>query len=148
MEIKQPDDQGASSGKITDSFSDPKSAIKKDHDFKALLEAIPDMVFRLDRDGTFVFYKGDAEDLYISPDVFLGKRIHDVMPEPIINLTMTNVGLVLSTGKAQIYEYKLAIPDKVVQHYECRMVKYGEDGVLATVRNITSLGFASQQGVC
>ena len=138
MATTKSDPKNQPPGNRMDSFSDLKSGIGSEHDCKALLEAIPDMVFRLTRDGTFVFYKGDIDELYISPKFFVGKRIHEVMPEYISKLTMTNVELVLSSGKTQIYAYELSIPGKDNQHYECRMVKYSDDGVLATVRNITS----------
>ena len=48
----------------------------------ALLNAIPDMIFRLDRDGRFIDHKAERESkLYLDPEYFLGKSYKDVKTE-------------------------------------------------------------------
>ena len=49
----------------------------------AILDAIPDFMFQIDKDGIVKNYKGDKESLYTSPDKFLGKNIQTVVPPEI-----------------------------------------------------------------
>ena len=47
----------------------------------ALLKAIPDLMFVLQSDGTFVDYHArDPTALFVPPDTFLGKNVRDVLP--------------------------------------------------------------------
>ena len=45
---------------------------------RALLNAIPDLMFRLDRQGTFLESEGAQDMLFLPPEQFLGRRITDV----------------------------------------------------------------------
>src|SRR5215212_4681932 len=48
---------------------------------RALLAAMPDMVFRLDRAGTYLDYKADqVSDLAVPPELFLGRRVAELLP--------------------------------------------------------------------
>ncbi len=47
----------------------------------AILRAIPDLMFMLLRDGTYVDYHArDSELLFMSPDQFIGRTIREIMP--------------------------------------------------------------------
>ncbi len=104
---------------------------------RALLAAMPDMMFRLSSDGTYLeFLPGSGVDPLLPPEQFIGKRISDVMPANLAEQTMQDVGRVLKTGTPQVHEYELTIDDEV-RYYEYRMVPYGKKEVLAVVRDIT-----------
>lgn len=111
--------------------------VESDQESRALLEAIPDMVFRLTRQGTIQYFKGDVDDLYSSVDTFLGKSIHDVMPDWFSKLVCQHIESVLSSGKMRVFEYQMDVPGRGRQYYECRMVRYSDLEVLAMVRNMT-----------
>jgi PAS domain-containing protein len=53
---------------------------KSEQQTRALIEAIPDMIFRLDEEGIFRDYKADKNDLYVQPEMFLGRNSDEVMP--------------------------------------------------------------------
>jgi two-component system cell cycle sensor histidine kinase/response regulator CckA len=103
---------------------------------RALLDAMPDMMFELDRQGFFLDYHGSPKDLYQSPRAFLGKRIHDVMPAHITELHHQKVSRALATDQLQVFEYELPLKGKPA-HFECRMVAISQETVMAVVRNIT-----------
>ncbi len=105
---------------------------------KLLISAIPDMIFHLDGQGRFLYYKADADDLYVGPESFIGKCVDEVMPEWFAALTVEKIKNTIDTGTLQIYEYSLEIPGKGDQHFECRMVPFNQTDVLATVRNVTT----------
>ncbi|MDY7226874.1 PAS domain-containing sensor histidine kinase [Hyalangium rubrum] len=105
----------------------------------ALIQAIPDLIFRIGVDGTFIDYNaGNPEPTALPPSVFLGKRIQDLpLPKPFIELTLTQVQRVIREGGTAVYEYQLGKPPLGLQHYEARAVRSGPDEAVCIVRNIT-----------
>jgi len=105
---------------------------------RAMLQAIPDMVFRLDSHGVFLDYKADIRDLY-AQDVptIIGKHNRDILPPEFVDLLDEKIRTALETGLLQTFEYQLPIPDRGVRDYECRMIRSAVDEVTAIVRDIT-----------
>ena len=103
---------------------------------RALLNAMPDMMFQLDRNGYFLEYHGTQQDLYLAPDTFLGKKINDVLPANLAGLHHENAEQALKTRQLQIFEYDFPINGKKA-YYECRMVAISDETIMAVVRNIT-----------
>jgi len=104
---------------------------------RALLNAIPDSMFRIDKTGTFLDFKASKEvDLLASPDEFLEKRLDEVLPTELAQQTLHYIECALQTGESQMFEYHLSMSDKR-RDYEARIVISGEDEVLAIVRDIT-----------
>lgn len=104
---------------------------------QALLDANPDMMFTFDENGVIIDYHSNQKsDLYVPPEVFLGKNVYKIMPKDIADLTMEKINLVKQNGKIQIYTYKLSFNDGE-RIYESRLVKCGEKDYLAIVRDVT-----------
>ncbi|MCP4140616.1 MAG: diguanylate cyclase [Chloroflexi bacterium] len=105
---------------------------------KALLDAIPDLVFRMDRQGVFLSYIAAKSELYAGHvDTLIGKRNRDIAPKEFADMTEAKIALTLDTGEMQTFEYQLPIPGRGVVDYEARMVKSGENEVTAIVRDVT-----------
>lgn len=102
----------------------------------ALLFAIPDLIFVLDRDGCFIEYKGGKEDLYIRPEEFLGKKISDVFPKDLALSMEDAVIRAFETGKIIMLNYKLPFED-AYRFFEARVVKISDKYVLVLVRDMT-----------
>jgi len=104
---------------------------------RALLNAIPDMIFELDRDGIFInFFKSEEINPALAPNEFLGRNIREVMPEIISSPTLFGIERTLLTNQTYAFEYQL--PGKDGAHdYESRLIASGEDHVLGIVRDIT-----------
>ncbi len=103
----------------------------------AMLNAIPDMMFRLDRHGIFLDYKADIRDLHRQVSFLIGQRNRDVTPPEFADLVERKIGETLAAGQVQSFEYQLPVPGAGVQDFEARMAPCGQDEVLAIVRNIT-----------
>ena len=104
---------------------------------RALLSAIPELVFRIRRDGVFLDYHApDIERLAAPPEVFLGKPVQAVMPPPVAEQTLHFIEQVLATGQPAQFEYALTL-DQRVRYYDARLVLSGADEVLVTVRDIS-----------
>lgn len=79
---------------------------------RVLLNAIPDLMFRISRDGIYLDYKAsDQVDLYLPPNEFLGKRMSDVMPGEFSRQAMHGIEVVLGAGRgrSQSFEYQLPV---------------------------------------
>ena len=106
---------------------------------RAILDALPDLMFRLDGDGLYLDYQAQqADEIYVSPDRIVGSNVRDVLPPPLAEEILGYIRKTLETGAMQRWEYQLPMP-RGIQDYEARMVVCGINEVLAIVRNITSI---------
>ncbi|HEU4325579.1 MAG TPA: PAS domain S-box protein [Roseiflexaceae bacterium] len=104
---------------------------------RALLNAVPDLMFRVSHDGVFLDYKGARSvDLMAPPSEFLGRRITDVMPPDVARRSLQVITQALQTGAVQVYEYQLPIGPSL-RDYEARVVASGTRETLLIVRDIT-----------
>ncbi len=103
---------------------------------RAILTAMPDLMFRFNKEGVFLDFKGAQDKLYLPPDHFLGKKVDEVMPAEIAQQCMHYIEQTLLTGRTQIFEYSLLM-GKDLCYYEARLVTSGLNEILTIVRDIT-----------
>ena len=104
---------------------------------KALLSAIPDMMFRQDGKGCFLdFQPGHNIQPLLPLQEFIGNLMEEVLPDEIAGLSMQHIEQVLSSGCGRNFEYQHVI-DEVTHYFEARMVASGDNEVLTIVRDIT-----------
>jgi PAS domain S-box-containing protein len=104
---------------------------------RALLKVIPDMMFRLDRQGVFLDYNAEGRDLYVASEEIIGRKSSDLLPHELADLVDRDIRKTLETGAMQTFEYQLPIRERGIREYEARMVPSGKDEVTAIVRDIT-----------
>src|SRR5579883_1056905 len=111
----------------------------------AFLNAIPDMMFRIHRNGTYLDCKAEQESDFVIPsDGMIGKTVADVLPPDVAQQRMEYIERTLATGEIQIFEYQL-LNQGEPRDYEARLVVSGKDEVLAIVRDITQHKRAAAQ---
>ena len=111
---------------------------------RAILSAMPDLMFLLDQDGVFLDYKAEKDsDLLASPEMFLGRKVGDVLPPALADLTMKNIAHVCRPGAAG-FEYEVD-DQRQLQYEEARCALCGSDEVLVVIRNITEKRRLEQQ---
>lgn len=104
---------------------------------KALLNAIPDLMFMFSREGVFLDYNSPDSALLITPpEMFIGRHINDVLPKELAKLTMTNLRELFEHGKTMRYEYNTIVGSEI-RFFESRMVLCGKDAAMSIVRDIT-----------
>lgn len=104
---------------------------------RALLNAIPDLMFRFSQDGIFLDFKAPRGDSYLkSSAAWVGKPVSEVLPTEVAQLCLEYVERTLKTQEIQIFEYELFVEDQR-RNFEARLVVSGEREVLAIVRDIT-----------
>jgi len=102
----------------------------------AMLRAIPDLMFVLSRDGTFVdFHARDPKLLFMPPTVFLGRKLPDILPARLADRFMDAIERVLQVDETIVMEYELPVAG--TRHFEGRLVNAGDDRVLCMVRDVT-----------
>jgi PAS domain S-box-containing protein len=104
----------------------------------ALIQAVPDLFFRVRSDGTFIdFSCSTAEMTLLPPEVFIGRNIRDVpLPKHVMDLSLKNIERALQEGGVRVYEYEVDTP-RGRQSHEARTVRSGPDEVVSIIRNIT-----------
>ncbi|MGB3514708.1 MAG: ATP-binding protein [Microcoleaceae cyanobacterium] len=105
---------------------------------RALLDAIPDLIFLFNHNGFFLDYKASRkDDLLLSTDELIGKKISDVFPENAAKQYLQYLEQALKTQDVQVFEYEWFV-DRQRHHFEARVVVSGKNEVLAIVRDITA----------
>ena len=103
--------------------------------YRALLNAIPDLMFRMSRDGAYLDFKGEPDDLAVPPDELIGRRLHDVLPAEVADLILMGVRAAIDAGTVVTGEYELQLKG-IPRTFEARIVKDGQEAVII-VRDIT-----------
>ncbi len=136
------DDEGAYQGMcfvfqdVTDSVMAQEEIRKKGTEIEAIFAAFPDIYLRLDRDGVIVDYRaGRGSVLYLQPEAFLGKRVHDVLPKNVSDLVYKAIEEVRKTGAMTSIEYDLAVAGKDYT-FMARVAPF-RDGVVSVIQDIT-----------
>lgn len=104
----------------------------------AMLNAIPDLIMQLDKNGTIRCWSGPIGDLYVKPEDMLGNNINEYMPIEVANLGMKHIRQAIATDKLQIFEYDLTLRGEI-NTFEARMAKMDDDNVVLIARNITEI---------
>ncbi|MCI0609659.1 MAG: PAS domain S-box protein [Anaerolineae bacterium] len=105
---------------------------------RALLEAMPDVIFEFSSDGVFLdsIHAQDVNTLLPS-EAFLGKNIRDVMPSEISSQTMFAIKRAIETGQLHAFEYLLPVRGEP-RSYEARVMAISGSKAIAIVREITT----------
>ncbi|WP_138504358.1 PAS domain S-box protein [Nostoc sp. PA-18-2419] len=104
--------------------------------YKAILSAIPDLMFRISRDGEYLDLKSEGANVTLAREEIVGKNLQELLPSDVAAISQEAIAKTLDTGTLQTCEYQLPTP-LGVRDYEARLVVSGEDEILAIVRDIT-----------
>lgn len=105
--------------------------------FKAIVEAIPDLLFIMDREGTYLEYYGSNLENYIGHFEYLvGKNLTEVFPTENLKLHQEKLEACFLENKIKTYEYS-GIRGFEKLHFECRIIPLTNDKALRFVREIT-----------
>jgi len=101
-----------------------------------LLDAIPDIVFRISREGEYLDFHGNRDDLLETAESLLNTTIADHFGKTAHDLIVSHIRKTLDTGKMQTFEYRLELQSGW-HDFEARTVVNSENDVIAVVRDIT-----------
>ncbi|NIM59626.1 MAG: diguanylate cyclase [Candidatus Aminicenantes bacterium] len=104
---------------------------------RSLLIAIPDIMFRLNKEGVFLeFITAKNFPLWMNASEFVGKNVQDVLDSKISKRFMRCLKQAAKTENTQILQYQLSVGGKI-HHYEARIVATWGEEALAIVRDFT-----------
>jgi diguanylate cyclase (GGDEF)-like protein/PAS domain S-box-containing protein len=111
----------------------------------ALLDAIPDLLFRISSDLTFLDFRDPTtKGLGLPPEQFLGKRLADFLPPEVAELVHPNLVKALATGEVVTYPSYYVYEDG--RHtFENRVVKSGPEEVVLICRDTTEQTRAEEE---
>ncbi len=110
---------------------------QSEHRLQAMVDAIPDRMFRFARDGQYVDSRGDdARDGTADTDTLIGRRLHDLMFAEGSDVALASAGRALDSGELQAYDFSLDLPGGR-RDLEARIAPSGPDEVTAIVRDFT-----------
>jgi two-component system, cell cycle sensor histidine kinase and response regulator CckA len=110
--------------------------------YRALANAAADSIFIVDHTERIEYANAaSAEQFGVQVDAILGRRIHDVFPQPIADEMWRELSAVFSTGTKQLFEHRFDLPTGEVW-LEAWLVPVTTRGtqvqsVLGVARNIT-----------
>ncbi|MEZ5099930.1 MAG: GAF domain-containing protein [Thermoleophilia bacterium] len=102
---------------------------------EALLANLPEAVFRMRRDGTYLEVHASAEDVLLVPrEELVGRTIQELLPD-LAPLRLAMIDRALATGEPQVAEFEAVVRGHALAR-ESRVVPVGDDEVLVVVRDV------------
>jgi len=128
-----------------------KELLNSEEKNKAIINAIPDLIFVFTKDGIIKDTLEDEENLLIEKNTFKGLRIESILSENLSKIVYDKIEETINKDIIEIFKYKTSIEEKMFKPYndlegfskgneevfEMRMVKLRDNEVLAISRDIT-----------
>lgn len=104
---------------------------------RAILDAIPDMIFEVSSDGVLLDFMASAGLAPVmEPSEFLGKNIRELFPPTITEQTLFALERTIATSQLHAFEYGLP-PGEEVQFFEARVTAVTPTSAIMMVRDIS-----------
>ena len=103
--------------------------------YRAVLQAMPDLMFRIARDGTYRGFNAPDPGALVEPDV-VGRSVQERLPAEMAERVLAAGRAAVDRGTTQMIEYELDF-DGETRNYEARFAASGDDEFLMIVREIT-----------
>lgn len=111
---------------------------ERTEELEAVFQAWPDLFFHLNSDGTILEFRAQSSSkLHRPPEIFLGKRMQEVLPANVGQLFEEAITDLLNSEKDLVsIRYELNVPDGEL-HFEARITELANRQMLTIVRDIT-----------
>lgn len=104
---------------------------------RSIIDAIPDMLFRVRRDGVVLTcHVKEPAKLAVPEERLIGSRLRDVGLAEVEVLYLRAIEEVLDNGSVSLFEYH-SPPERGGRYWEVRVAQCGRDEAMALVRDIT-----------
>lgn len=104
-----------------------------------IVSTLPDLVFRLDRQGVFIDFSAPSTAMLLKPpEAFLGRSLEEVLPAELCGQFRDALTTAFATGELQTVAYQLLINDHE-RFFEARIkASLAGDEAIAIVRDVTA----------
>jgi signal transduction histidine kinase len=104
---------------------------------RVLMDAIPDIMLRLGRDGTYLDARAENEaDMFLPAAEIVGHNICDFLPPHVTDAAFACMDRALESGKLASFDYEF-VADGIHHSREARIVPSGPAEVVTIVRDFT-----------
>jgi PAS domain S-box-containing protein len=105
---------------------------------RALVDALPDLMIRVSRDGTYLDVRSEHpdEELLLPPEQLVGRNVREMLSPDLAERVLACIATALDTGAMSSIEYEIEIAG-VARWKESRMVPSGDGEVVTIVRDFT-----------
>lgn len=112
---------------------------------RAILQAFPDLMLVIDRNGICHDWYAANTDLLAAPaNQLVGANLCNILPEPFAKRVIARCQQVIENGATGVWEYPLPV-GHAVRQFEARIVPYGDDKTLSVIRDITERKLAEER---
>ena len=130
---------------ITERIKAEQNLQKSEAENRAIVSAIPDLLFRIGKDGTYLDSHSHIEStLYVPRELFIGKKINEVLPPDLATKSMEIIQQAFEQKNTISYEYSLTIQGEL-KFFENRVIAISSDEVLSIIRDITNRKVAENE---
>jgi diguanylate cyclase (GGDEF)-like protein len=104
---------------------------------KAIVSAIPDVIFVVDGNGVFKDCQTNDDSMLIMPKKeFIGKNLWEVLPPKIAETGFEKIKLALKNNSLESFEYDIDTPTGI-KYFELRIVRCRKNEIIAISRDVT-----------
>lgn len=104
----------------------------------AILKAIPDLIFIIDKQGVYLeFFASAVEKLLIKPEQIIGSNIRDAFDEKQAKFFSEKINEAITKKETLTFDYSINLPNSESVNFEARIVPFDRDKVLILSRDIT-----------
>ncbi|MBX7148347.1 PAS domain S-box protein [bacterium] len=122
---------------ITKKVRAEQERYKTEEQNRALLDAIPDLMFRIDKEGVYLDCKAPKDIPLLTPvENLIGRNFNTIVPPELAGRTAEAMDKAFKTGSVQSFEYQLPFNESIY-FFEARIVPCAPTEVVAIIRNIT-----------
>ncbi len=121
---------------ITERKQAELDALENEKRYRSLVEANPDAIFRIDKDGNYIDFHAQEGQLILPKERFIGTNISQNLLQEDVKKLKNIIGEVIKSGKVQTFSHSYEHGGKTY-YFEIRVSKSGKNEVLKVVRNIT-----------
>ncbi|MFN5762815.1 MAG: PAS domain-containing protein, partial [Pseudanabaena sp.] len=123
---------------ISDRKQAEQALAKSEAQSRAILSAIPDLMFRVGTDGIYREFYIEYRDFAVIPqgNDLTDRSLSEMLPPDVFERHMHYLQKSIKTGEVQVYEQSFPIGDRL-QYDEVRVAKIGEDEALFIIRDIS-----------
>ncbi|MBD3352948.1 MAG: PAS domain S-box protein [Candidatus Lokiarchaeota archaeon] len=120
---------------ITERIKSEKILKKSEALNRALVNAIPDMILRISKEGKIIYFKpSNSLRSKLKQTKFENKNIYEVLSKKMAQITADYIERTLETRATQVFTFVFSINNKQ-QKFEANMVPYATNEVLLIVRD-------------
>lgn len=124
---------------ITEKKIAEQNLIKNKQLLKAIINTLPDLKFRIDKQGLFLdFYESEYENesTFVPAAEFIGKKMEEILPSYVAEVGLKSIHQAIATKQIQTFEYYVPLNEELL-YYEGRVSPLSDLEVIVTVRNIS-----------